>query len=205
MKCFLDRYIGRFCIAILLLVGLAVRAESATVSVTWVNPTTNTDESAIPSSGDGSIASARVEYGTCTSTGTFGTKVGEVIRARGTNLPATSATLNLPVGVSCVQVKVSNTYGKESDASNVISRTVDAPTPKPPVLATVAPQAYSVVPDYKRFAFTQGKQIGTVRIGAACDRDRAAGADLYAVVQYNKAVKLWAGVPQQQAVLARCG
>lgn len=112
---------------------LVTAAKAATVTVTWVNPTANTDESAIPASGAGSLSSARIEYGTCNGTA-FGTKAGEVTRL----MPATTATLNLQPGTTCVRVTVTNTYGQESVPSNVVSRVVDPPTPKPPTLSTVA-------------------------------------------------------------------
>lgn len=51
-------------------------ALAADITTTWTYPTQNTDGSAIPASGAGSIASSRVEWGTCAGAA-FGTKLGE--------------------------------------------------------------------------------------------------------------------------------
>jgi hypothetical protein len=125
---------------------LAGVAHSATVTTTWVNPTKNTDGTDIPATGVGSLASAKVEYGTCGPNNVFGTKAGEVLR----NMPASSATLNLNPGTTCVRVTVTNTYGIESPPSNVASRVVDPPTPQPPQITTIAVVAnINMAPVYK--------------------------------------------------------
>jgi hypothetical protein len=115
-----------------LLAFMPLGAWATTVTSTWTNPTQNTDDSAIPATGAGSLSQARVEYGTCNGTA-FGTKAGEVMRP----MPTTTATLNLNPGTTCVRVSVINTYGAESQPSNVVTRVIDPPVPKPPVLSTV--------------------------------------------------------------------
>lgn len=107
---------------------LAAVAMAATISASWQNATTNTDSTAIPATGAGSIATTRVEYGTCNGTD-FGQKQGEVVVA-GT---ATSAvTPNLPPGRYCARAIHINTYGVESDPSNVAVKVIEAPKPRPP-------------------------------------------------------------------------
>ena len=110
-------------------------ASAATVTITWSPPTQNTDNSAIPASGEGSLKTYRIEYGTCTSPGVFGTKVGEVTRAA----PATGTVLNLNPGTTCVRVFVANTYDQESDASNVATSVVPFPRPKAPTQTSATP------------------------------------------------------------------
>lgn len=106
-------------------------ATAATVVVTWTPPIQNTDDSPIPATGEGSLSSYRIEYGTCNGT-LFGTKAGEVTRAA----PASTVTLNLQPGTVCVRVLVSNTYGVESAPSNVATRVINPPTPKAPTAVT---------------------------------------------------------------------
>lgn len=106
-------------------------ASAATVTISWAPPVLNTDESPIPATGAGSLTQYRVEYGTCVGTA-FGTRVGEVIRTA----PATGTTLNLQPGQTCVRVFAQNTYGVESDASNVATSVVLPPKPRPPTNAT---------------------------------------------------------------------
>lgn len=107
-------------------------AAASTLTVTWTNPTLNTDDSNIPDTGAESLQVARIEYGTCSASNVFGVKAGEFTRTRvtGQSMP-TSATNNVPPGLTCVRVYVSNVAGKESDASNVASRTVEPSKPKP--------------------------------------------------------------------------
>ena len=108
------------------LVGAA--ALAASVTATWQHPTQNTDDSAIPATGAGSIASTRIEWGSCNGAA-FGTAVGEVV------VPAPAATTvipNLGVGTWCARAFSKNTYGAESDASGVVQKVIAAPKPKPP-------------------------------------------------------------------------
>ena len=185
--------------ALLLGLCLANAAGAATVTVTWTPPTTNTDESAIPATGPGSLTTYRIEYGTCLAGGAFGVKAGEVTRAA----PATGTTLNLQPGTSCVRAFVANTYGNESAASNVASKIVPAPTPKPPgSLAVSDPTVFDVKPNFETFAFERGKKVGTVKLGAACDEERTTGADFYALERPSR-VKL-TKPPRSSALVARC-
>lgn len=117
-------------------------AAAATSVVDWVNPTTNVDNSPIvDTAGDESrLESWRIEYGTCSSPGVFGTRVGEVIRTRAPGGPLlTQAVLNTQSGLKCFRVFVSNLAARESDASNVASRTVPAPQPRNPTNVTASP------------------------------------------------------------------
>lgn len=197
-KTFEYRLIGA---AALILLGVCVfgLATAATVAVSWVPPTTNTDTSAIPATGPGSLVTYRVEYGTCSAPGVFGVKAGEVPRPA----PATGTTLNLQPGTSCVRVFVNNTYGNESIPSNVASRVVDAPTPGPPTnLTASAPQVFEVRPNESTFAFDRGRQVGTVKLGAACDESRSTGDDFFALERPSK-VKL-TKTPRSTALVAHC-
>ena len=121
----------------LIVAGLlfAGAANAATVTITGTNPTTNTDTTTIPATGEGSLTALRIEYGTCSAPGVFGTKVGEISRTPAAPGASFSHTINLNPGTSCVRAFVTNTYGNDSDASNVAVRTVDPPKPRPPVLA----------------------------------------------------------------------
>lgn len=112
----------------LLLLFPAAVVLAAALNVTWTNPVQNTDNSAIPASGPGSIASTRIEYGTCNGAA-FGTKLGEVVIAG----QAESGVLpNLAPGTYCARAFTKNTYGEESDTSGVAQKVIAAPKPKPP-------------------------------------------------------------------------
>lgn len=180
-------------------------ASAATVTVTGVNPTTNTDGSTIPATGAGSLTNLRIEYGTCSAANVFGTKVGEVNRTAKAAGASFSETLNLDPGTSCVRAYAKNTYGVESDASNVTSKVVDPPKPGPPQLTAISAEVFEVKPNESTFAFDRGRKVGTVKLGAACDEDRKTDddGDLYALERPSR-VKL-TRQPKSTALVAHCG
>lgn len=107
---------------------ITVAAFATTMTTTWTNPVQNTDNSAIPATGPGSVASSRIEYGTCAGA-VMGTKIGEyVVQGNATS----GSTPDLAPGTYCGHVFTKNTYGNESAASNDAKVTVTSPTPKAP-------------------------------------------------------------------------
>ena len=142
-------------------------ALGADARVSWVMPTANTDGSAIPATGAGSIASTRVEYGTCVGTA-FGTRAGEVV----VNAPATETTITgfAPGATNCFRAFVRNSYGNESAASNVAVRTFPTPTPNPPVLTVTVPVAYEINLTGSGLV-KLGRDVGKVPVGTACSED----------------------------------
>jgi hypothetical protein len=194
------RIIGLLAVALVCGIGIA-RAD--TVTATWTNPTTNTNASAIPATGAGSLDGAKLEYGTCSAPGVFGTKAGEVVRARGTGAQPSTASVNLQPGTSCLRVVVYNTFGNTSSPSNVTVSVVPAPTPSPPTNLTVSdPVAYDVRPNEQTFAFDRGRPVGLAKLGAACDEARTTGGDFYALERPSR-VKL-NRQPRSAALVARC-
>ena len=111
----------------LLIAGLAL---AAILTVNWQNATTNTDGSAIPASGPGSLTETRIEYGTCNAARTAIASVLGTITVPGTATTAQSP--DLGPGVYCARAQHVNTYGVASDWSNVASREILAPKPNPP-------------------------------------------------------------------------
>lgn len=178
-------------------------ALGATVTVTGTNPTTNTDGSTIAATGAGSLTTLRIEYGTCSAPNVFGTKAGEVSRAAGAPGANFSQALNLQPGTTCVRALVANTYGVESDASNVAAKVVDPPKPGPPQLTTIAAQVYDVIPNERTFTFDRGRQIGTTKLGMACDESRNTDNDFYALERPSRVSLL--RPPRSAALVARCG
>lgn len=190
-----------------LLAFASVRTASAdTVSITWTNPATNTDASAVPASGTGSLQSWRFEYGTCSSPNVFGTKVGEFTRTRAVGGAAlTTTTNNFDPGQTCLRGYVSNTYGSESAVSNVVTKTVTAPTPGPIILAAIEPQAFSTLYDKRAKHWNVNLQIGTVTLGSEC-LDAPVLGDGYAVLAHPvKDVQLWPRKKLTKYVAAQCG
>lgn len=96
----------------LLLAGLA---QAAKITVTWANPTLNTDGSALTD-----LAHVRVEWGSCAGDA-FDTVQASIQVAA----PATTTPI-YPTGLStvCVRAFAVNSAGIESDSSNVASKEV---------------------------------------------------------------------------------
>lgn len=138
--------------------SIVCRAQASDLGVSWVNPVQNTDNSPIPATGAGSLASNRVEWGTCVA-GSFGTKIADKVITPA----ATSTTITgLPPATYCLRAYATNTYGSESGASNVVAKLIPAPVPQPPVLSSTV----TVVWDLK---FSKPYRIvGNIPLGTPC-------------------------------------
>jgi len=160
------------------------------VTLNWVNPTQNTDGSALPPA---SITATRVEYGTCVGAA-FGTKAGEWTQAGN---PNTTQSPDLPAGTWCFRA-YSKTAAAESLASNVAQKLVPL-VPNPPGMLTVQQDltAWSIVISLDRVAQIP---VGTVAVGTVCDTTQRVG-DRYVV---PRSAVTFAGSVRPQVVLASC-
>ena len=186
-------------LAFALLFPIYVLAAVATVS--WSPPVTNTDGSTIPASGDGSITETRVQYGTCTSGGGFGTAQGQVVVA----MPATSVEINsFTAGQTvCFRAFARNTFGIESAASNVASKTFDPPTPRPPVLVVVDPVAYDIRLD-RNLNARLGRDVGRVATGTECSGTAFVVTRRAAYYVMDNQNVTFTKEPRSSIVVARC-
>ncbi len=186
-------------LAFALLFPIYVLAAVATVS--WSPPVTNTDGSTIPLTGAGSITETRVQYGTCASGGDFGTASGQVIVA----MPATSVEINSFTSgqTVCFRAFAKNTFGIESAASNVASKTFDPPKPRPPVLMVVETVAYDIRLDRDLNA-RLGRDVGRVAAGTECSGTAMVvtrRADYYVI---DHASVTFTKEPRSSVIVARC-
>lgn len=140
-------------------------AWAASATLTWTLPTQNTDNSPIPASGNGALAQSRVEYGPCTTGGGLASVENSVT----VPVPSTTAIINSFVGgeTVCFRVRVKNNLGVESEPSNVVSKTFDAPKPRPPVLLSAVTVAYDLTLDRQQ-RLKLGRQVGTIELGTPC-------------------------------------
>ena len=182
-----------FLFPIYVLAGVAV--------VSWSPPTTNTDGSGIPSSGPGSITEHRVQYGTCASGGGFGTASGQVIVA----MPATSVEINSFTNgqTVCFRAFAKNTYGLESAASNVASKTFSPPTPRPPVLVVVDTVAYDLRLGRDLVA-RLGRDVGSVAAGTECSGTAMVVTRRAAYYVIDNASVSFNKEPRSSVIVARC-
>lgn len=189
-------------LGLLALLGMMhfVVARAADLNVTWTAPTQNTDGSAIPATGAGSLASTRVEWGSCNGAA-FGTRVGE----QTVNAPAASTVITgVAPGTWCVRAFARNTYGAESEASNVASRVVNPPTPQPPTITVTVPVAFEINLTPSGL-MKLGRDVGSVPVGTECSEDAIVAnnrATYYAVPA--EAVSLYRK-PKSSLLVAECG
>lgn len=173
-------------IGLLLALLIASPAIADTKRVTWTNATQNTDGTAIPTTGPGSLVRTTIEYGTCTGNPkTLATKQGEIFVAAPQNQEAM-----LPLVVVqefCLVAFHSNTFATtfaacvsgspgsptcpqgNSDRSNVVVTQGGPPRPRPPTSANVdasSPVAWTPITTDEAIA---GLAVGTARAGARCD------------------------------------
>ena len=185
------------CIASLAAIALCVSASPAIAgdaALTWTLATQNTDGSAIPASGPTSLASTRVEWGTCSGSN-FGTAVGQQIVAT----PATTYTITgLAAGVWCFRAYSRTVAGLESAPTNAVTKTILQAPPNPPGNLTVAALVvYQVIGTPDRFGFNP---VGTVPAETACDPTQPIVG--YYVVA--RAAVSWYGSTRPQTVVAKC-
>jgi hypothetical protein len=140
------------------------RAEAATATVSWTNPTQRVDNSPLAPT---DIGKSYVEWGTCGAGGAFGSFVG----SKESPGAATSlVTPDLPVGTYCFRVFTVTTTGLSSGPSAVVSKVVTPPEspPKPPAITTIAQTAWVLKPSWwglVRLAQVDGV---TLQLGAPC-------------------------------------
>lgn len=140
-------------------------AMAATANLTWTHPTFNVDGSSIPTTGTGALAQTRIEWGSCNSSGGFGSKESEMV----VPYPTNSVSINNFVGgeTICFRAFSKNNLGVESDASAVVVKTFDVVKPRPPVLGAVIAVAYEVTLD-RRLNLRLARQVGTIELGTPC-------------------------------------
>ena len=179
------------------LIPTAALAASATL--TWTMPTQNVDGSTIPASGDGALAQSRVEYGPCgTGGGLANVENGVIVPA-----PTTTAVINSFVGgeTVCFRVRVKNNLGVESEPSNVVSKTFDAPKPRPPVLLSAVTVAYDVTLDRQQ-RLKLGRQVGTIELGTPCGDPYETNKGIYFGI--DPAAVAFTREPRSSLIVTRC-
>jgi hypothetical protein len=159
------------------------------VTVAWVAPTQNTDDSPLTD-----LAGFRILWGRSAT-----------VLDQTTYLQDPTARTwvkdQFTPGTWYFSVRPFNAGGFEAADSNIASKVIGAaPTaaktasvtvfkvPKPATLVTVAQAVYDVRPNESTFAFDRGRQVGSVKLGAACDEQRTTGADFFALERPSTAI-----------------
>lgn len=187
-------------VILLVLIALPRYVFAADLNVSWTHPAQNTDGTAIPASGAGALTETRIEYGLCNGT-SWGTKTGESIVA----YPATTVVIpGVGPGTWCVRGYSRNSFGVESVASNIATKVVPPPTPRPPTLVTVESVAYEIKLRPVTQMASLGRRVGVIAYGVPCQEGalvETIRGEYYPVPQDK--VMLY-HEPKSSIVVARC-
>jgi len=158
--------------------------------LTWVNPTTKTDGTALPAA---QITGTRIEYGTCSGSA-FGVKAGEVI----TTGAVVTATVDRPAGTHCFRA-YARIVGAESAPSNVAQKVIlAAPSPPSTLTATGDPFAYTIQQTADQIGLVA---VGRIPAGTPCDTSMSVLGKYVVPV----AAVQWIGNVRPVVVVAECG
>ena len=161
-------------------------AFAGTATLTWTNPTTNTDGSAL------TLASVNVYRGT-SATGPW-SNIGSVKAADPATYTDTTATDG---ATEYYYVTAVGSDGNESAPSSIVSKAIPSAVPNPPSGLTVtAVTAYMLTVRHGMLALSQS---GTVRLGTKCASGVSIGG-LHAVELFGPSPGT--GLP---LVFAKCG
>jgi hypothetical protein len=176
------------------------------VTVSWTNPTKNTD-------GSNYTNAKHTEVYRAATTGDLTTAVGVVVAHPQTSYPFT----NLPVGVSYFATKAVNQAGVKSNLSatanaNVQGSSGSAPPvtvtgstePPPPTgVVAISTTAFAVKPNELQLRYLLDGIVGTVPLGVPCDETRQIeGTGYYAV--NRKQYVTWTTGRRPSTVVVNC-
>jgi hypothetical protein len=176
---------------------VALPAPAATINGNFTLPTKYEDGTTLPVA---NIKHIRIEIGTCTSTGAFAVKEGEVLVAP----PALtySGAVARAFGKFCARGQTETTLGTLSDFTLAVTVTKDEPKPQPPVLATPTVAAvFELIPD-KFDGVRLGRNVGWVDAGTAC-KDNAPLLGWYEVAD-NSDVNFTKVKPKSEVLVTKC-
>jgi len=158
----------------LLVLLIASPAMAGTASLTWVNATTNTDDTQIPATGSLALSSTRIEYFQCASATATWPASPTVVSVLA---PATARVITgLTDGqLFCFRIASVNGAGTQSAYSAVRTKQVPITTPNPPVLTVVDTVAYRMRQSVDGFEMVA---LGTVAPGTVCGAKTVDGYNL---------------------------
>lgn len=183
-------------VLVLMLAVIVHRTDAATVSGIVTHATKYEDGQDLGAN----LKHTRLDVGTCTATGTFGTKEGEAIVVP----PATSwsVTVARQFGDFCARAQTETVSGLTSVLTASAKVTKVEPRPNPPVLGVVQVAAYEVLP-HPIEGTRLGRNVGTVPLGTACGElvVLASSGEYFEVPRETVA---FTRVPKSAVVVARC-
>lgn len=175
----------------LLLALVSGQAAAATKTVSWHNPTQNTDESSLPPE----LIQQTTVVWAATQAGLPASTLTKVVTG-----PATSTSISLNPGTWFVAAKTTAKNGNTSVLSAAVQLTVSDPVPNPPTGVTVTAvetTAFQVIGTLDKFTLLP---VGTVPAGTACNPTQSVNGH-YGVPRASVA---WFGSVKPQAVVAKC-
>lgn len=105
-------------------------------------------------------------------------------------------------GQNCYHVIATSALGDSATETRCRTNTRPVGPPTAPGFTVTSPTAYTVRPDYQRFAFVKSTRWGSAKLGAACDESRTTGDGFYVVSRLNMVTPR---PPAGTVVVAKCG
>ena len=177
----------RKAVMLLLAALLPIAAIAGDATVSWTNPTQDTNGVTLPA---GYLTGTRVEYGTC-SGAAFGTKAGEKVAPAGA---VSTVITGLTNGATYCFRAFALAGSVESAASNIASKVIPPSVPNPPVLVSVVTTAWDLR-DGK-----PNRVVGTLPLGTPCGSKVWKG--YYEVARANVALERR---PRSTRLVTKCG
>jgi hypothetical protein len=180
-------------LALAFIAGVVYAADA---TITWTNPTQNTDGTAIPATGAGALTGTRVDYKLCSAT----------TAPQAVTVPAPAASTvvtGLAPGTWCFTAFSTNNQSQTSVASNTAQKTIAAPppVPNPPTIVTIETTAYEIQ-IRGNGEIVLGRNVGTLALGTPCGNGPITTAGSYYVVD-PQAVE-FSRTAKSALVVAKC-
>ncbi|MHA2402133.1 MAG: hypothetical protein ACXADH_04000 [Candidatus Kariarchaeaceae archaeon] len=189
-------------LALLILSSFAHGQQAGTAQLSWVNATMNEGGTEIPGDGDGALAYTTIKYSVCLNNDVdlANAKIHYVSANKTNTLISTEG----PAGEYCFRGTHTNSFGEESNVSNLVTKTVTQAgqartpvTPFNPTLVVDDPTVYTIIKQEDRFVLLP---VGTVPSNTECIADQKIN-DHYAV---PVSVVQWTGNIRPVIVVAKC-
>jgi hypothetical protein len=195
-------------LVLLLAWGATVSAQqTGTVTLSWTNATQNEDTSLIAAIDHGALAYTKIQYSVCTGANNdqvdFATAKTHLVSAHRTT---TTVSTEGPAGDYCFVGTHVNSFGTESQLSNITIKTTTVAgqprtftTPLAPAGLSVKgdPTVYTIVRQENRFIFLP---VGTVPPNTACIAEQTINE--YTAVPVDQVT--WSGTVRPVIVVAVC-
>lgn len=178
--------------------------HTSTLSISWINPTMNTDSTQIADVDHGALAYTEITYSICNENNIDWPNAKTHLVAA--DREQTTISVEGAAGEYCVVAQSVNSDGQKSDISNLVSKSIENPVadrdftvPTPPTELAIGsdPTVYTIVRQPDKFLLLP---VGTVPPNTPCIIDQSING--YNAVPVDQVQ--WTGSVRPVIVVAKC-